>query len=424
MALSNNLSSNLQTKTVRSFLPAFDSEVVSLKTVGYAPIENQHDASTGDTVYIKRPHKWVAVSTATGDISAESKNQIISGRAAAVVQNHETIALEWEALEEANELDQFDQIISGVASELAVAVETNLNEYIKNNGSHQLGTAGTEINSWSDMSQINSYTRSLGFPGGQIYAQINPYGTRNLADSIKGAYNKEYVTSAWERAQIPGMNGNIRAYESALLKSHTVGNWDDGLQLNAAPTQTYVSGKDTFQTTIVIKGCDVSTTDFVKAGDKVQIASKYFNNLKSRDQAAGEGGAGLAYTGTVNADADSDGSGLCTVVLNGPAFFESGGQYNTISAALAEDDAVTIISGTAGSTYVPNLFYHGSAFSVSSLKQKRLRGWDTKFATKYGLQMRFVDYSSGDKNENYMRVDTVPIFGAMNPLLAGTFYGE
>jgi hypothetical protein len=421
---SNNLSSNLQTKTVRSFLPAFDSEVVSLKTVGYAPIENQHDASTGDTVYIKRPHKWRAVSTATGDLTSETSNAIVSGRAKAVVQNHETIRIDWEALEEANELDQLDQILSGVGSELAVGVEGNLNEFIKNNGSHQLGTAGTEINSWGDMSQINSYTRALGFPGGQIYAQINPYGTRNLADSIKGAYKQEYVSNAWERAQIPGMNGNIMAFESALLKSHTVGDWDDGLQLNAAPVMTYVAGKDTFQTTIVIKGCDTSVTGFVKAGDKIQIASKYFTNLKSRDQAVGEGGAGLAYTGTVSADADSTGGGLCTVVLNGPAFFESAGQYNTISEGLAEDDAVTVISGTANSTYTPNLFYHGTAFSVSSLKQKPLRGWSNKFASKYGLQMRFVDFSDGTKNENYMRVDTVPIFGAMNPLLAGTFYGE
>lgn len=420
---SNNLSSNLQVKAVRKFLPEFDSEVVSLKTVGYAPIENQHDASTGDTVFIKRPHKWTAVSTATGDLTGETSNAIVSGRAKAVVQNHETVRVDWEALEEANELDQLSEILSGIASELAVTVEGKLNTFIKNNGSHQLGTPGTEIGKWSDMAIINSYTRSIGFPGGQVYAQINPFSSQNLSDSIKGAYKDSYVSNAWERAMIPGMTGNVKAFESALLSAHTVGAWDDGLQLNAAPTQTYVAGKDTFQTTIVIKGCDADTADFVKAGDKVQIASKYFTNLKSRNQAAGAGGAGLAYTGTVSEDATSTGAGLCTIVLNGPAFYEAGGQYNTISAALAEDDAVTIISGTAGSTYVPNLFYHGSAFSVCSLKQKTLSGWDTNFATKYGMQMRFTHFSDGTKNENYLRVDTVPIFGAMNPLLAGTFYG-
>jgi hypothetical protein len=295
---------------------------------------------------------------------------------------------------------------------------------MKNNGSHQLGTAGNAIDKWSDISQIEAYTTALGFPAGQCYAQVNPYAIRNLADSIKGAYKESYVSNAWERAQIPMMTGNIQMYKSNLLKRHTVGDHDGGLQLNAAPTQTYVSGKDTFQTTIVIKGADVSTTGFLKAGDKVQIASRYFNNFKSREQAAAEGGAGLTYTGTVSADADSDAGGLVTVVLNGPAFSEANGQYDTISSALATDDVVNVISGTANTEYVPNMFYHGSAFSVSSLAQKRLRGWNTDFKTKYGLQMRFTEYSDGDTNENFLRIDTIPIYGALNPLLAGTFYGE
>ena len=426
MATSNNLTSNVMTKVLRKFLPEYETEIVSLKSVDTGELipSGSINPMTGDTVYIKRPHKYVPVSTASGDISSSGSNDIISGRAAATVQNHETIKIQWEALEEAIELDQLEQIIAPAAGELVTEIELNLNEFIKNNSAHQLGTAGNAISKWSDISNVDSYTTALGFPSGMVYGQVNSYARRNLADSIKGIFSQSDAMTAWERARIPNMTGGLELFMSNTLKSHTTGDWDAGLQLNAAPTQTYVSGKDTFQTTMVLKGADTSVTGFLKAGDVLQITGRAFNNFKSREQASGEGGAALLYTGTVNADADSDGGGLVTVVLNGPAFYESGGQYNTISSALDTADVVTLISGTASTAYVPNLFYHKSAFSVGSVAQKRLKGWETRFATKDGLQIRFTDYSDGDKNENYLRLDVVPIFAALNPLLAGKFYGE
>lgn len=426
----NNFDSNKQLKLLRKFLPAFDSSVVSLNTVDHGEIvKASHNESTGDTVYVKRPLKYMAVDTDRGDLTGTPVNDMTSGRAAAKVQKTSTVRLEWEAWQEALEMDQLtpgssEQVAGMAASELAVHIEGKLNDFMIENGSHQLGTAGSAISSWDDISVISAYTDSLAFPAGRIYGQINPYDFRALAKDIKSLNTGNYVSNAWERAQIPGLTGNVQLYKSALLSAHTVGNHDGGLTLSSTPVQTYVAGKDTFQTVISIAGGNPNVTGFLKAGDKVQIAGRYFNNLKSRRQAAAGGGAGLLYTATVAADVNTDGSGNATVTLNGPAFYEADGQFNTISSPLTSGDTVNVISGTANDNYVPNLFYHGSAFSVSSLAQKILKGWPTTFKSKYGLQMRFTDFSDGVKNENYMRIDTVPIFGALNPLLAGTFYGS
>ncbi len=384
---------------------------------------------TGDTVYVKRPHKYTALRTPDGDISAETKNSMISGQAKSVVQDHSTIALEWDAIDEALEMDQFDQIIAPAADELVTDVEVRLSEFMKNNSAHQLGTAGNPINKWSDISQIKAYTRALGFPSGTCYGSVNPYAIRNLADSIKGIFSKEDAMNAWEQAQIPNYAGGVRLFENNVLASHTVGAWDDGLTLSAAPTQTYLAGKDTFQTTITITGGDASEADFLKAGDVLQIvqsddSARPFTNFKTRVAAAAEGGNTLNYTGTVASDVATDGDGNATIVLNGPAFFETDGQYNTVTSAFEIGDKVNVISGTASQTYVPNMWYHEQAFGCHSVNQKRLRGWPTKRMTKDGMQLRFVDYSDGDKNQNYMRIDVLPAFAVYNPLLAGKFFGE
>ena len=145
--------------------------------------------------------------------------------------------------------------------------------------------------------------------------------------------------------------------------------------------------------------------------------------MQTKEQAAGRSGAGISYTGVVNADAASDGSGFVTVVLNGPAISD-GVNYDTISSAMATNDVVNIISGTAEGSTVPNLFYHKDAFGFLTVTLPKLHSIDSQVANFMGMSIRIHKYADGDANKQICRFDVLPAYAPYNPLLAGRFYGN
>lgn len=427
MSSSNSLSKNVVQNILRKFLAPWKSEMVTLNAVD-KQIYSQpgFNPRSGNTIQVKRPHQFTTSRTSGGDLTSVDANDIISATATATVQDMVSVWLDWTVVEEALYLDQLDQILAPIREKMIVDIETDFNAYIKNTAAHFLGTADAAIDQWSDIAQVNSFCKALGFPAGKVYAEVGPYAVQDLADAQKGIFSTELATSAWKEAMIPRNFGGLIAYMSNTLASHDIGDHDGGLQLNATPTQTYSAAKDTYQTTIVIKGCDTSVTGFLKKGDTIRVEGKYWNQMHSKDQAAGRGGAGLAYTGTVTEDADSTAGGLCTVVLSGPAINDatSNRQYDTISEALAEDDTVTVLSGTASGSTVPNLFFHEKAYSLNTVKLPKLHSIDSSVASFDGMSIRAHKWADGTKNLQKIRFDILPAYACNNPLLAGKFYGN
>lgn len=427
MPSSNSLGKNVVQDILRKFLPAWKSEVVTLNTVdkqiyaqpGFTP-------RSGNTIQVKRPHQFVTVRTSGGDISSAAPNDIVAATATATVQDYITFHCDWTQVEEALYLDQLDEILAPAREKMIVDLETDFNAFIKNTGAHFLGTADTAIDAWGDIAQVGSFCKALGFPTGKIYTEVGPYAVQDLADAQKGIFSKDLAEDAWKNAMIPTNFGGVIAYMSNTLPAHSIGDHDGGLQLNATPTQTYSAAKDTYLTTLQLKGADTSVTGFLKKGDVIRVESRYWNQMHSKVQAAGRGGAGLAYTATVTADADSDGSGLVTVIVSGPAISDASvnNQYDTVSSALAEDDNVTVLSGTASGSTVPNLFYHEKAYSLNTVKLPKLHSIDSSVASFMGMSIRAHRYADGDANRQKIRFDILPAYACNNPLLAGRFYGN
>lgn len=426
MASTINADKNVVQNILRSFLKPWKSEMVTLNAVDKQIYSNPgFSPRSGNTIQVKRPHQFVTVRTATGDLSSATENDIISATATATVQDYISVYLDYGAYQEALYLDQLDQILAPIREKMIVDLEVDFNTFIKNTAAHFLGTVDTEVSKWSDIAQVNSFCKALGFPAGKLYAEVGPYAVQNLADAQKGIFSTELATSAWKEAMIPRNFGGLIAYMSNTLASHSVGDHDGGLQLNATPTQTYAGAKDTYLTTLQLKGADTGVTGFLKKGDTIRVESRYWNQMQTKSQAAGQAGAGLAYTGTVTADADSDGSGLVTVIVSGPAISDatSNNQYDTISSALAEDDTVTVLSGTASGSTVPNLFFHEQAYSLNTVKLPKLHSIDSSVASFDGMSIRAHKFSDGKANLQQIRFDILPAYACNNPLLAGKFYG-
>ena len=428
--MSNNLSSNVSQKVLKKFLPGFMSDLVSCKTVDRQVIGNGDlNPDTGDSVAVKRPHQYKSNRTSDGDISGGTKSDLISGSAKAVVQDYITVAVDVSDVERALELNQMEKVFEPIRQRIVTDLETSLNEFMVQNSSHLLGTAGTPITKWSDVAQCNAFMQSMGVPSdNNRFAQINPYAQTSLADAQSGLFSSGKVDSAWERAQISTNFGGVRAYTSNALTSHTNGNQvtNASITVASAPIQTYLNTKDTYTMTVALTGL-TATTGTINAGDVIQVTaasgSVSWLNQQTKQPIIDGSGNFIKWTGTVVTGGTADGSGNLSVVVTGPAIYEASGAYNSVSQAIASGDGVSIISGVADEdTQLPNLFYHKSAFGLCTVKLPPL-GYDSSTVSYEGISIRVCKYFDGDANKHQYRFDLLPAFAAYNPYMAGKFFG-
>lgn len=424
--MANNLGSNTSQIVLQKFLDAFMCDQVLTKTVDTQLIKGQINPRTGDTISVKRPHQYRVKRTVDGDISLLTANDIISGTAFAKVQDYITVDVEYGQLEEAIQLNQLDMILKPAASEMVAALEVSLGKFMNEQAALQLGTAGAAIVKWSDVAQTGSFLDSLGVPAGDWFAVMNPFSIQNLADAQTGlaSGSNNLVDTAWQRAQISGNFAGVTAISSNCLASHTNGTHAGTITVDATPTATYVSVKDTYIQSIALTGFTV-TTGGLLAGDVLQFSDndRNFINMKSRETFTGATGAPVKFTAVVTADVLADGSGDLTALITAP-IFETNGQYNNVSSPITSGDAVTIISGTAGSSLMPNLFYHKQAFGLGTVKLPKLHATESNVITEGGFSIRMTKDSSILENKQIVRFDLLPTFATFNPLFAGRFYGN
>lgn len=421
--MANNLTSNITRKLMRVFLKAFESNRVVTKTVDTQLLSGKFTPSSGSTVDFKRPHDYRTHRTAGGDISAVTKSDIISGKATGTVQDYITAATEWENVEEALELDQLDQIINPMATRIVTDLEVDFAGYCMQNAALSHGAVGTPVASWSDVAYSGALMRSAGVPkDSPWYYLINPYAQVVLADVQKGlAGNDNLIATAWQKAQISRDFGGLQALTSDALASYTTHSVADRVgAVNGVPDATYVTHKDTMIQNVTVDGFGANLQ--VRAGDVVEITGPQRLNLSTRQLVMDQNGTGVPYRATVTAAVTLDGSGAGTLALAGPAIQEVNGQYNTVDAAIGDNDVITLL-GAADTVLQPNLFYSSQAFGIGTVKLPKLFSTDTLATTKDGFSLRVSKYSDGDSNTQKVRFDLLPAYATFNPFFAGTGWG-
>ncbi|MDA3131690.1 P22 phage major capsid protein family protein [Atlantibacter subterraneus] len=425
MATTNKLDSNVSQIVLKKFLPGFMSDLVLAKTVDRQLLAGEINSSTGDSVSFKRPHQFSSLRTPTGDISGQTKNNIVSGKATGRVGNYITVAVECTQLEEAIKLNQLDEILAPVRQRIVTDLETELAQFMMRNGALSLGSPNTPINKWSDVAQTASFLKDLGVKEGENYAVMDPWSAQRLADAQSGLHaSDQLVRTAWEQAQIASNFGGIRALMSNGLASRTQGAFGGTLTVSTTPTVTYDSVKDTYQFSLTLAGATASVTGFLKAGDQIKFTSTYWLQQQSK-QVLYNGSAPISFTATVLSDANSTAGGAVTVTLSGVPIYDAAPQqqYNAVSRAVTSGDAVTVV-GTAGQTMKPNLFYNKFFCGLGTIPLPKLNSIDSAVATYEGFSIRVHKYADGDANVQKMRFDLLPAYVCYNPHMGGQFFGN
>lgn len=425
MATTNSLDSNVSQIVLKKFLPGFMSDLVLAKTVDRQLLAGEINSNTGDSVSFKRPHQFSSLRTPTGDISGQTKNNLVSGKATGRVGNYITVAVEYQQLEEAIKLNQLDEILAPVRQRIVTDLETELAQFMMRNGALSLGSPNTPINKWSDVAQTASFLKDLGVEEGDNYAVMDPWSAQRLADAQSGLHaSDQLVRTAWEQAQIASNFGGIRALMSNGLASRTQGAFGGTLTVSTAPTVTYAAVKDTYQFSVTLAGATASVTGFLKAGDQIKFTNTFWLQQQSK-QALYNGSAPISFTATVLADANSTAGGLVTVTLSGVPIYDAAPQqqYNAVSRQVAAGDAVTVI-GTSAQTMKPNLFYNKFFCGLGTIPLPKLNSIDSAVATYEGFSIRVHKYADGDANVQKMRFDLLPAYVCFNPHMGGQFFGN
>jgi hypothetical protein len=423
--MANNFNSNTVEDLARVFLEKFEASRCLCKNIDTQLIQGRFTPRTNGEVSVKRPHDYNAIRTAGGNISGETKSDIISGKATATVQDYITVATEWENIEEALEADQIDQILAPMATRAVTTLETSLAAYMRRNAGLSVGTPSTAVDAWSDVAYAGSLMNSLGVPmDNDLYYMMNPYVAQSLASAQSGLNAADgLVRTAWTKAMInddfAGMS--VMSCNTLDTMSDDVNLADRAGTLSAAPTQTYVSVKDTMVQTLAVEG--FSANAVVRAGSIVEITGRFYLNQQTRLPFVDNTGSQVKFRGTVTEDVTLDGSGAGNLVITAPAINEANGQYNTVDSALDAGDVVTIL-GTAGFTAQPNLFFHRQAFGMATVKLPKLYSTDTIATTEDGFSLRVSKYADGDANTQKVRFDLLPAFVTFNPFFAGLGYGQ
>jgi hypothetical protein len=421
--MANNFDSNVSVKLMRKFLEPFEANRVITKSVNTQLLNDAFDASTGDTVYIKRPTDYATIRTADGDISASTKGSIITGRAKAEVQNFFTIPLEWDVVDQALKMDQLDELLAPAATRIITDMELDFANFMMKNAGLSYGTPGTAIDAWSDVAGAGSLMSAIGVPQDmQSYYVMNDFTCQNLASAQNSLTAADgLVSSAWQNAVVSNNLGGMRVMKSNALKTRTTGSLTDRAgAVNGVPTATYVAHKDTMIQDIAVDGFGAGA-DTILAGEIVEITGKYHLSLATRETILGADGNPIKFRGVVTEDVTLSG-GAGTLKVAGPAIQEANGQYNTIDTAIADNDVITVL-GAAATTYQPALFYHKQAFGLATVKLPKLHSTDTVATTKDGFSIRVSRYADGDKNLNRIRFDILPAYACFNPFFAGQGFG-
>lgn len=352
------MANSLLTPTIitKRALVEFKNAMVMLEKVD-RQLDDKFTGKIGDSVKVRKRVRYTAHNAA--DITSNI-NDTIEGSVLVTLDKRKVVAMQFDSKELSLDIEEFaDRYIRPAMIELAQQVESDIADSYKKIWNFT-GTPGTNPSTFLQIGTVGAIMDEQGVPNGMgdRCAFYTPAAALTLADGLKGVFPQKIAENAIEYALVNNYAG-FMVYKSQSLKNHTTGTYTTGstpLVNGASQNVTYTSVKDTYSQSLITDGWANSTVVF-KEGDTFTIAGVNSVNPRTRED------TGRLQSFVVRADATSDGSGNATLTIS-PAIVTSGA-HQTVTAAPADNAAITPTSGTEASTYSQNLAFTKDAITVA-----------------------------------------------------------
>jgi hypothetical protein len=253
--------------------------------------------------------------------------------------------------------DMTEKYIRPAMEELAQLVETAIANVYTNIGNFT-GTPGTAPSTFLTVAETGAILTELGVAKSDRCLFVTARAGVALSNGLKDVFPESISRKAIEEAVV-GRYGAFDIFESNSLATHTVGAYGGTPLVNGASQGvTYAVGGDTNTQTLVTDGWTNSVTDVLLAGDCFTMVGVNSVNRRTRVD------TGSLQTFSVTANATSGAStGPATLTIT-PAMITSG-PYQTVTAAPADNAAITVITGAAGTSHPQNLAFHKNAITLA-----------------------------------------------------------
>ena len=193
---------------------------------------------------------------------------------------------------------------------------------------------------------------------------LNPAAKRNMIRDLQSINSQaKYLPPSLAKGALHPVGG-IDLYSHNIYNTHTTGNYG-GTPLVNGGTQSvaWSAVRNSYTQTLVTDGWSASAT--LKAGDRFTLAGVNGLHPETKED------IGDLQVFTVVSDATADGSGNATLTITPPILLTSGSgttpNYATVTAAPADNAAITVLTGTANTAYKQSLFYHPEAIGFQSI---------------------------------------------------------
>jgi hypothetical protein len=293
-----------------------------------------------------------------------------------------------------------------------------------------VGTPGQNIDSWSDFSKAPERMDDLAMPVSDRKAILSPsdyWGTTGSLTALFAGGGKTAET-ALRKAQL-GEMADVDTYKAQNVRAHVNGTRDGTTPLirGAGQARTYGDGsastdfvdgssgslvKNAVGTrqTLATDGWDSSAT--IKQGDIFTIDGVYAVNPVSKETLHFLRQFVVCADATANATTSAQ-----TTITISPAIITSG-PYRTVSAAPADDAAITPLGAASLSTR-QNLFFAKQAFGLVMVPMDLPEGAQRAARETYeGLSIRVIPYYDGTNDISNWRFDILYGVKTLYPELA------
>lgn len=355
-------------------------------------------AMVGDTISIRRPTAYQGQDDNL-DVSSYSED-IVQGKTTLVMDKTVSIKVDIGALDSTLSFDRVQEdVIKPVVIKMRDRIETEL-AGLYNQLYYFSGTAGTVPSTFKELAKAGAIMTDAAIPQSDRFAIHGTDASVELADGLKGVYVQGKAKTAFEEAEI-GRYAGFNNYESVHAPTHTSGVATGTPLVNGgSQVVTYATAKDTWTQTLNTDGWTNSTTGILKAGDVFTIAGVNAVNPISKED------TGRLQTFVVMADADSGASTGPAALTVSPPMITSGA-YQTVTAAPADNAAITVKTGSSGATNKQSLLLHPKAFALVTRPLKIASGAGVKTSTKSGNKVTIscTEWVDGNTLQHNMRFD-------------------
>jgi hypothetical protein len=305
------------------------------------------------------------------------------------------------AIDRTLSFDRFsDMILKPNARRAAERIEASIASLYPNFYTFD-GTPGTVPATFLAVANAGAMFTDAGNAMGGRVAVHSPAATALLAGSIAATNVQGNNKIALEKAMFGNFAG-FDNYQSAFTPTHTVGPLG-GTPLVNGGTQSVsyatASVRDNWSQSLVTDGWTAAAALRLRAGDTFTITGVNMVNPNTKAD------TGRLQTFTVLANASSDASGNLTATISPPIIIN--GAYQTVTAAPADNAAITIRSGAANTSYRQSLLIDPSAIALVTrpLDIPEDRGLKTSTVTGEFVTMSVSEWVDGNTLDLNLRFD-------------------